>query len=146
MSVFAGVVFVALAFLSLLGVRWAYVAFIVLGLLYFPIKVGFHVHPQACEVALDVPLAIFSLNNRAHIVMFAGFFILTIAQLNDVSLSSLTWAGLAAVAMGMLVEIAEGITGVGHCRVRDLVPDSAGAALGAIGVVAWTRVRRTLWR
>jgi hypothetical protein len=41
MSVFAGVVFVALALLSLRGVRWAYVAFIVLGLLYFPIKVGF---------------------------------------------------------------------------------------------------------
>jgi hypothetical protein len=128
------------------GVRWAYVAFIVLGLLYFPVKVGFQLHSQPCEVSLDVPLAIFSLNNRAHIVMFTGFFILTVAQLNDVSRSSLAWAGLATIVMGMLVEIAEGVTGLGHCRVRDLVPDSAGAVLGAIGVVAWTRARRALRR
>src|SRR2546425_5797869 len=37
---------VVLALLSLLGARWAYVAFLVLGLLYFPMRVGFRFDPH----------------------------------------------------------------------------------------------------
>jgi hypothetical protein len=32
--------------------------------------------------------------------------------------------------MGALLELAEGISGLHHCRLRDLLPDAAGAVLG----------------
>jgi hypothetical protein len=48
------------------------------------------------------------------------------------------------LAMGALVELAEGITGRGHCRLRDLIPDSAGALAGAAFVLLADRVRRRL--
>lgn len=34
--------------------------------------------------------------------------------------------------MGALVEISQGVTGKGHCRLRDLIPDAVGALLGSV--------------
>ena len=42
---------------------------------------------------------------------------------------------------GIYVEVAEGITGRGHCRLRDLVPDAAGALLGALVLVSMRKLR-----
>ena len=47
-----------LAVLSLRGMCWAYVAFIILGLLYFPLKVGFRFDPHPCELIFGSRLAI----------------------------------------------------------------------------------------
>jgi VanZ family protein len=134
--------FLALAILSLRGVRWAYVSYVVLGLLFFPASVGFRLQPQACELTLTVPLAIHSLTNYAHIWRFALFYAMTTAQLRLANWSAFAWAALATLTMGALVEIAEGISGRGHCRLRDLVPDTAGALIGAAIVLLWRRVRR----
>jgi hypothetical protein len=46
-----------------------------------------------------------------------------------------------ALVMGALVEAAEGIAGTGNCRLRDLVPDSAGAVVGAVSVYCWARIK-----
>lgn len=73
--------FFVLGVLSLRGVRWAYVTFVVLGLLYFPASVGFRFDPQPCELTFDLPLAVYSLTNYAHIVLFVLFFLMTRAQL-----------------------------------------------------------------
>ncbi len=51
------------------GRRFAYAAFVVVGLLYFPARVGFHLSPRVCQVALDVPLALHSLTNYPHIIL-----------------------------------------------------------------------------
>ena len=53
------------ASLSLLGSRCAYGVFVVLGLLYFPAKIGFRLSPLSCEwkfgfVAFSARLLIFS--------------------------------------------------------------------------------------
>jgi hypothetical protein len=141
MRLIGAMVFVMLAIMSLRRIRVAYVAFVVLGLLYFPAKVGFHFAPRACEVALDVPLAMFSLTNYAHIVLFTLFFLMTRAQLRGVGWSTMALTGMITLAMGVLVELAEGVSGSGHCRLRDLVPDSAGAILGATIVTAWRQMR-----
>lgn len=133
-----------LAVLALRGMRWAYVAFIAMGLLYFPARVGFHLSPRACQLALDLPLARFSLTNYPHIVMFAVFFVITSAQFKTVTPSAFLLAALATLAMGALVEIGEGVSGRGNCRLRDLVPDSAGALLGAAIVFLWNRARAKL--
>jgi hypothetical protein len=56
--------------------------------------------------------------------------------------SGFAWAGVACIIMGLLVELAEGFSGKGHCRMRDLVPDSAGILLGAAIVLLWKRLRK----
>ena len=103
--------FFVLGILSLRGVRWAYITFVVLGLLYFPASVGFQLDPHPCELTFDIPLAIHSLTNYAHIVLFALFFVMTSAQLRMSNWSALLWAALATIAMGLLIELDEGITG-----------------------------------
>jgi hypothetical protein len=140
-------VFLVLGILAFRGARWAYFTFLGLGLLVFPARVGFHFHSQPCEFALNVPLALFSLTNYGHVVLWAIFFMMTAVQLRRYGPRRrfLIAAG-AALAIGIYVELAEGITGKGHCRLRDLVPDSAGAALGAILVLALPTLRKSFGR
>ncbi|HEV2803275.1 MAG TPA: hypothetical protein VGW12_22635 [Pyrinomonadaceae bacterium] len=134
--------FVRLIFglLALRGIRWAYVTFVVLGLLYFPTKVGFQLAPRPCQFAFDVPLAIHSLTNYGHIVLFALFFVMTIAQFRMSNRSAFVWSAVATVVMGALVEVAQGVTGEGNCRLRDLIPDGVGILVGAIAVLFLKRV------
>ena len=54
------VIRVLLAVLSLRGLRWAYVGFIILGLLYSPLKVVFRFDPHPCELIVGPRLAIHS--------------------------------------------------------------------------------------
>jgi hypothetical protein len=70
-----------LAIFALRGIRWAYVAFMVLGLLYFPIKSGFTFHVPHCELIVGPALAIHSLRNFPHIFLFAIGFVLTACPL-----------------------------------------------------------------
>ena len=37
---------------------------------------------------------------------------------------------MTTLTVGALLELAQGLTGAGHCRLRDLLPDPAGALLG----------------
>ena len=134
------VIRVILAVLSLRGLRWAYVAFMVLGLLYFPLKVNFRFDPHPCELVFGVGLAIYSLTNFAHIILFALGYILTAAQFELSKWSSFLWSAVLMVFFGALVEILEGVTGQGHCRARDLIPDTAGALIGALIVLALYRI------
>jgi hypothetical protein len=134
-------VFLALAVLSLRGVRRAYVTFVLLGLFYFPASVGFRFDPQPCELTFGISPAVHSLTNYAHIVLFTLFFLMTSAQLRMTDWAAFGWAALAALAMGGLVELAQGLTGKGHCRLRDLIPDTAGILLGSVIVLLWNRIR-----
>ena len=137
--------FLRLAFglLALRGVRWAYVAFVVLGLFYFPAKVGFRLAPRPCQLAFDIPLAIHSLSNFAHIILFSVFFVMTSAQFRVSNRRAFAWSAAATVAMGALVEDAQGVTGEGNCRLRDLIPDSVGVLIGSIIVLL---LKRAGWR
>jgi len=133
--------FLMLGILSLRGVRWAYVTFVLLGLLYFPVSVGFRLNPQPCTLIPSIPLAIHSLTNYRHIVLFVLFFLMTSAQFRMSNWRGYAWAAVACLAMGLLVELAQGISGTGHCRMRDLIPDAAGIVLGAGIVFLWNTVR-----
>jgi|SRR5262249_46233990 len=141
MKVFVYLGFLVLGILAARGALWAYITFVVLGILYFPASVGFHLHPHPCEGLPNTALAIYSLGNYAHIVLFVLFFIMTSAQFNMSHWSGFVWAVAACVAMGMLVEIAQGVSGAHHCRTRDLIPDSAGTMIGAGIVFLWNRIR-----
>jgi hypothetical protein len=143
MKLVISLVFLALGVLSVRGVRWAYITFVLLGLLYFPASVGFRLDPQPCELAINIPLAIHSLTNYGHIVRFALFTVMTSAQFRSSNWSAFAWAAMAATVMGVLIEIDEGVTGKGHCRLRDMIPNAVGVLLGTVIVLLWNRLRRT---
>ena len=79
-------VFLVLGVLAFLGKRWAYVAFVILGLLFFPARAGFHFHPKPCECALSVDLVLYSLTKSGHIWRFTIFFLMTAVQLRHYKL------------------------------------------------------------
>src|SRR6266566_2496833 len=133
-----------LALIALRGKRWAYLAFVVLGLLYFPAQTHFRVHAPKCEQLLPtMHVLVLSLHNYAYIALFAGFYWMSWVQFRR-SDARPVWALLATLLVGALVEIAEGMTmtGRGHCRVRDLVPDAAGALGAALLLAVWSRLTR----
>lgn len=80
-----------------------------------------------------------ALQNYAHIILFAGFFLLSRRPFRGRRAS--LWAGLATLLMGALVEAAQGLTGEGNCRLRELQPDGVGVLLGA-ALVAGARLLR----
>src|SRR6266576_3594172 len=137
-------VLVLLALITLRGKRWAYFAFVVLGLLYFPAQTHFRVHVPKCEQILPtIQVLVVSLHNYAYIALFAGFYWMSWVQFRR-SDARAVWALLATLLVGALVEIAEGMTmtGRGHCRVRDLVPDAAGVLGAALLLAVWSRLTR----
>ncbi|MEO8217423.1 MAG: hypothetical protein ABI718_10125 [Acidobacteriota bacterium] len=135
--------FFLLGALAFQGRHWAYGMFMLLGLLFFPARVGFHMDPHPCQCELSVPLALFSLTNYKHIVLFGILFLLTSAQLPGFPTRTRILIALGVVlTMGIYVELAEGLTGQGHCRLRDLVPDVAGGLAGAIVLLAVTALRQ----
>jgi glycopeptide antibiotics resistance protein len=131
------------ASLSLLASRCAYGVYVIHGLLYFPAQAGFRMTPLTCEWKFGLALAMHSLTNYRHIILFVLFFLLTYAQLPNVP-RAFVWAMAACIAMGFLVELDQGVTGVGHCRMRDLIPDTAGALIGASLVITGRLVRNRL--
>src|SRR6266550_9390666 len=137
-------VLVLLALITLRGKRWAYFAFVVLGLLYFPAQTHFRVHVPKCEQILPtMQVLVLSLHNYAYIALFAGFYWMSWVQFRRAD-ARVIWALLATLLVGVLVEIAEGMTmtGRGHCRLRDLAPDVAGALGAALLLAVWSRLRR----
>ena len=137
-------VLVLLALITLRGKRWAYFAFVVLGLLYFPAQTHFRVHIPKCEQILPtIQVLVLSLHNYAYIALFAGFYWMSWVQFRRFDARAV-WALLATLLVAALVEIAQGMTmtGRGHCRVRDLVPDAAGALGAALLLAIWSRLRR----
>src|SRR5262245_60032221 len=130
MTILLTAVRLVLAILAIRGVRWAFLLFIVFGLAYFPAKAGFKLDPHACERALSPELIRLSMTKWAHVVLFGLFFLVSFFHFRAshwATQSSLGMAVLLTIVMGALVEIAEGVTGTGNCRVRDLVPDALGA-------------------
>jgi hypothetical protein len=139
-------VLVLLALIALRGKRWAYLAFIVVGLTYFPAQTHFRVHGLKCEQLLPtLQLLVPLLRNYAFIALFAGFYWMSWIQFENSDARGV-WALVATLLVAALVEIAEGMTGGGrgqvHCRVRDLVPDAAGAVGAALLLAIWSRLRR----
>ena len=136
------VVLALLALIALRGKRWAYLAFVVLGLLYFPAQTHFRVHAPKCEQLIPtMHMLVLLLRNYAHIALFAGFYWMSWVQFRRTD-ARVVWAFLATLLVGALVEIAEGMTGRGQCRVRDLVPDAAGALGAALVLALWSRLFR----
>lgn len=136
------VVLALLALFALRGKRWAYLAFVVLGLLYFPAQTHFRVHEPKCQQVIPtMNVVVLSLQNYVALALFALVCWMSWVQFGW-SKARFVWAVLATVLAGVLVEIAEGMTGRGACRVRDLVPAAAGALGAALVLALWSRLFR----
>ena len=137
------------AALSLRRTRWAvpslwvsrvaYALLVLQAPAYFLAKSGFRVSSPVCEWTFGLALATHSLTNYPHMILFALFFLLTYAQLPGIP-KAIIWSTAATVAMGLLVELAQAVTRQGHCRMRDLIPDSVGALVGFVVVMAGTKL------
>ena len=123
-----------------LGTRWAYVLFVLLALISFFARAGFQIIQPSCELLVGPQLAFYSFRNYPHIVLFALFSLLSLAQFKGSR--AYVWAFLATFVMGVLVELAEGFSGQGHCRMRDILPNTAGSLLGLLTFVAGKRARK----
>lgn len=139
------------AALALRRTRWAvaslWISRVAYGLLvlqapmYFLAQGGFRLSSPVCEWTFSFALARHSLRNCPHIVLFTAFFLLTYAQLPGARMRVI-WSIVATLGMGLLVELAQAVSGHGHCRMRDLIPDSVGALLGLAMVSAATGLSR----
>jgi hypothetical protein len=135
MKLVGALIFLMLAILALRGTRWAYVAFIILGLLYFPAIMGFRIDPHPCDLTFNTPVFVQSLSNYGHIILFSVFSLMTTRQLRMSGWQRFGCSIALTMAMGAAVEIAQGLSGTHHCKTIDLVPDFIGALLGVIVVV-----------
>jgi hypothetical protein len=135
MKLIATLLFFALAVFAIRGSRWAYAGFAMWILLYFPASMGFRMAPKACDLTLNLPLALQSLSNYAHIVLFCIFFLVTTMHFYWSGWRSFAWSIGLTMAMGAAMEIAEGLSGTHHCKTMDLIPDFVGALLGLVVVV-----------
>jgi hypothetical protein len=140
-----------LALLTLRRQRWAYFAFVMLGLAYFPAQAHFHIHVPKCEQLISKAMLLVSVRSYAYIALFAGFYWMSWVQFRRTD-ARVLWAMLATLLVAALLEVAEGMSGRGvaraaraavlPCRVRDLVPDAAGALGAALILALWSRLTR----
>lgn len=80
-----------------------------------------------------------------HVVLFAVFFVLTVLQFERRDRRALGWSLVASAALGLLVELEEGATRTGNCRLTDVLPDVAGAMIAGVVVWALVAARRGWW-
>ena len=123
---------IALIVFALRGKRWAYGSLLILAVLYFPLSVGFSFKPGPVDLSFDLPLVLISLKNYRHIILFCLFFIMTSRQLGSSGWKHFLTAAAITLALGVYVECAQAVTGNGHCRLRDLIPDMAAIILGSL--------------
>lgn len=128
---------VPLIVLALRGSRWAYVAYLVFAIGFLPARAGFQLAPFTCELNVSVASALFSLQNGMHIVLSTLVAMMTMAQFKERRGVAAGTAVAVTVALGLIAELEQGAFAQGHCRMRDLVPDLAGAVLGALALVSW---------
>jgi hypothetical protein len=135
MKIILSLIFLVLGILAVRGSRWAYAAFPLSILLYFPASVGFRMHPQACYLTVNGPLALESLSNYPHMILFGIFFFVTAMHFRLSGWRPLASVLALTVAMGAGMEIAQGLSGTHHCKAVDLIPDFVGALAGLVVVI-----------
>ena len=112
----------------------AYAALVIYGVLAIPARTGFELVSPTCEMLPSLEGAGQALTKLPHIILFGIFFIVTAIQFPRTARYRFVWAMLATIAFGLVIELEEGATQTGNCRMRDLLPDALGGFIG-IGVV-----------
>lgn len=121
--------------------RWAYGAYMLVAIARIPARTGFRLDGRRCDVRLSLENVHLSLTKVPHIVLFGVFFLITAVQFDRLDRRALVWSLLATFALGTLVELEEGATRTGNCRLTDVLPDVVGAVIAMLLVMATLAVR-----
>lgn len=111
--------------------RWIYGAYMVVAVLRIPARVRFRLVAPVCDVHLTLANAGRSMTKVPHLALFAAFFVLTVLQFDHLNARTLRWSLLATILLGLLVELEEGASRTGNCRITDVLPDIIGAGIAA---------------
>ena len=122
--------------------RWAYAAYVLFAVARIPARTQFRLVPPNCDTRLTWENAALSLTKVPHIVLFGLFFLLTAAQFDRMDRRAMAWSLVATLALGLLVEIEEGATRTGNCRLTDVLPDACGAFIAMAVLVAIAMILR----
>lgn len=120
-----------------LGIR----AYMLIAIARIPARTGFPLDGRRCDLRLSLENAQLSLTKLPHIVLFGLFFLITVVQFDRLDRRAFAWSLLATFALGTLVELEEGATRTGNCRLTDLLPDGVGALMAMMLVVATLAIR-----
>ena len=125
--------------------RWLYAAYMFFAVTRIPARTRFHLVAPACDTRLTLDNAARSMTKVPHMILFALFALITAAQFNRLDRRSLYWSVAAAAALGLIVELEEGATRTGNCRITDVLPDIVGALAvlaPLVAVIAFIRAAR----
>jgi VanZ family protein len=109
-----------------------------------PARTGFRLRNPTCDTRLTAENLGLSLTKLPHVILFGVFFLLTAAQFDRLDRRTLAWSFAATVALGVLVEVEEGATRTGNCRMTDVFPDICGALIAAALIMAVAMIRDRL--
>lgn len=121
--------------------RWAYALWLLAGLARIPARTHFHLVRVACDKRLTLENARLSLTKVPHVILFAIFFLVTVVQFDRIDRRAIGWSIVATAVLGLLVEIEEGATRTGNCRLTDVLPDILGALIATVLVSLAMAVR-----
>jgi hypothetical protein len=123
--------------------RWIYAGWMLLAVTRIPARTGFRLAAPACDLRLTPENVALSLTKVPHIVLFGVFFLLTLVQFDRVDRRSLSLSLAATAAISIIVEIQQGATRTGNCRMTDVAPNLMGglivAAFAMAAVIVWRR-------
>ena len=109
--------------------------------LRIPARIGFRLGAPVCDTRMTLANAGLSMTKVPHIALFAIFFVLTALQFDELNQRALRLSLLATVALGLLVELEEGASRTGNCRLTDVLPDITGALIATVAIVGVTMAR-----
>jgi VanZ family protein len=124
--------------------RWIYGAWMVLAVTRIPARTGFRLTAPTCDTALTLENLALSLTKVPHIVLFGAFFLITLIQFDRVDRRSLAWSVAATAGISLVIEIEQGATRTGNCRMTDVAPNLAGALIVAVLVAAAVALRNRI--
>lgn len=125
--------------------RWPYGLYMLIAITRIPARTGFHLVLPSCDTRVTLANAALSLTKIPHVVLFGFFCLLTVAQFERIDRRALAWSVAATGALGLLVELEEGATRTGNCRLTDVLPDLVGAlvVVTLLGILAAVHRSRT---
>ena len=124
--------------------RWIYGAWMILAVTRIPARTGFRLTAPTCDTALTLENLALSLTKVPHIVLFGAFFLITLIQFDRVARRSVAWSVAATAVISFVIEIEQGATRTGNCRMTDVAPNLLGALIVAILIAVAVALRNRI--
>jgi hypothetical protein len=121
--------------------RWVFLVLITLTLLATPLRSSFRWRAAFfCEVRAPIERWLAGALNLAHFIAYGVLMLVGAFVFHERRLAK---SGALVFALSAVVELEQAAFTVGHCRVRDLLPNLMAIALGVVVCWAITRVARS---